>query len=105
MRRPRLPNMIGACAILSGLLALPPHMVAQTLPALDSLPSGVTMEMVERGRTIFHGDGLCVDCHGPDVPEARSSTGTAMPRLPSRPAVSRCRRVAGRTFRPRTSNA
>lgn len=110
MRRPRLPNVIGARAFLFGLLALPPHVVAQTLPPLDSLPPGVTMEMVEQGRTVFHGDGLCADCHGPDaagdigpnltdgewlqekgsylsivevildgVPEARSSTGTAMP--------------------------
>lgn len=108
MRRPRLPNLIGACAL--GLLALPPLAFTQTLPSLDSLPPGVTMEMVEQGRTIFHGAGLCADCHGSDaageigpdltdgewlqekgsylsilevildgVPEARSSTGTAMP--------------------------
>lgn len=25
------------------------------------------MEMVEQGRTIFHGDGLCADCHGADA--------------------------------------
>lgn len=110
MRRPRLPNMIGACAFLSGLLTLPTQVLAQTLPPLDSLPPGVTMEMVEQGRAVFHGDGLCADCHGSDaegdigpdltdgdwlqekgsylsivevihdgVPEARSSTGTAMP--------------------------
>ena len=110
MRRPRLPTVIGACAFLCGLLALPPHALTQTLPLLDSLPPGVSMEMVEQGRTIFHGDGLCVACHGPDaagdvgpdltdgewlqekgsylsivevildgVPEARASSGTAMP--------------------------
>ncbi|HSM09238.1 MAG TPA: c-type cytochrome [Gemmatimonadota bacterium] len=110
MRRPRLPNEIGVCAFLCGLFALPPQVLAQTLPPLDSLPPGVTMEMVEQGRTLFNGDALCADCHGADavgdigpdlsdgewlqekgsylsivevildgVPEARSTTGTAMP--------------------------
>jgi cbb3-type cytochrome c oxidase subunit III len=33
-----------------------------TLP--DSLPPGVTPAMVERGFNAFHGEGLCVNCHG-----------------------------------------
>ena len=28
------------------------------------LPPGVTMEMIELGGAIFHGRGLCVNCHG-----------------------------------------
>lgn len=31
----------------------------------DSLPWGVTMEMVEQGKAIFEGPGLCTQCHGP----------------------------------------
>jgi len=30
----------------------------------DSLPPGVTLAMVTRGYEAFHGDGLCVNCHG-----------------------------------------
>lgn len=40
---------------------------AQTLPALDSLPPGATMAMVENGHDIFHGEGLCATCHGADA--------------------------------------
>ncbi|CAN5616545.1 hypothetical protein BH23GEM6_BH23GEM6_02630 [soil metagenome] len=28
------------------------------------LPAGVTQEMVEQGRQIFHGQGICFTCHG-----------------------------------------
>lgn len=28
------------------------------------LPPGVTQEMVEQGRQIFHGQGICFTCHG-----------------------------------------
>ena len=58
-------------AILSALfawpLAVPSSVSAQTLPAIDSLPPGVTMAMVEQGHDVFHGDGLCVTCHGADA--------------------------------------
>jgi len=32
----------------------------------EALPPGVTMDMVERGRLVFEGGGLCVSCHGPE---------------------------------------
>jgi mono/diheme cytochrome c family protein len=32
--------------------------------APDSLPEGVTAEMVVRGKTIFSGAGVCFACHG-----------------------------------------
>lgn len=32
----------------------------------DSLPPGVTAQMVSEGETIFKGAGLCSVCHGPD---------------------------------------
>jgi mono/diheme cytochrome c family protein len=28
------------------------------------LPAGVTQEMVEQGRQVFHGQGICFTCHG-----------------------------------------
>jgi mono/diheme cytochrome c family protein len=33
--------------------------------AKDSLPEGVTAEMVAKGKKIFGGPGLCMACHGP----------------------------------------
>ena len=33
--------------------------------ATDSLPEGVTAEMVAKGKKIFGGAGLCIACHGP----------------------------------------
>lgn len=33
----------------------------------DSLPLGVTPVMVETGRRVFHGEGGCTKCHGPDA--------------------------------------
>ena len=35
--------------------------------AADSLPGGVSPEMVERGDEVFHGAGGCFDCHGGDA--------------------------------------
>jgi mono/diheme cytochrome c family protein len=31
----------------------------------DSLPQGVTAEMVTKGKKVFGGAGLCMACHGP----------------------------------------
>ena len=33
--------------------------------AADSLPEGVTAEMVAKGKKVFGGPGLCMACHGP----------------------------------------
>lgn len=32
-----------------------------------NLPEGVTMEMVNQGRTLFRGQGTCLACHGPNA--------------------------------------
>lgn len=32
----------------------------------QELPEGVTPEMVEAGRKIYHGEGICFSCHMPD---------------------------------------
>jgi mono/diheme cytochrome c family protein len=34
---------------------------------LPSLPSGMTIQMVQQGDSIFHGKGGCVTCHGTDA--------------------------------------
>ena len=39
------------------------------LPAASAgqeMPAGVTAAMVEQGKEVFVGPGLCVACHGPD---------------------------------------
>jgi mono/diheme cytochrome c family protein len=38
----------------------------------DSLPAGVTLATVERGKKLFQGAGLCLACHGVD---AKGGTG------------------------------
>ncbi|HEX9893986.1 MAG TPA: c-type cytochrome [Gemmatimonadales bacterium] len=50
--------------LLTALVVLVPlSAVAQTA---DSLPPGVTREMVTKGKSVFGGAGLCLACHGPD---------------------------------------
>ena len=43
--------------------------VASAAPAAAQakLPPGVTPAMVEKGKTIFKGTGLCFACHGPEA--------------------------------------
>ncbi len=45
-------------------LVLPVAAVAQ-VP--DSLPDGVTPEMIQEGAQLFNGLGICMACHGPDA--------------------------------------
>jgi cbb3-type cytochrome c oxidase subunit III len=33
----------------------------------QSLPAGVTPEMIKQGDQVFHGGGLCFACHGADA--------------------------------------
>jgi len=33
----------------------------------DSLPPGVSTDMVVRGKAVFLGAGLCIACHGPEA--------------------------------------
>lgn len=54
----------------AGLAAGFALLVAAGTPAAaqlpDSLPSGVTPAMIEKGRKLFGGAGLCMACHGAD---------------------------------------
>lgn len=40
---------------------------AQGVSVPDSLPPGVTIDMVARGKVVFEGEGLCANCHGADA--------------------------------------
>jgi cbb3-type cytochrome c oxidase subunit III len=51
--------------ILTALLAAAPASVAAQ--SKDSLPAGVTKDMVAKGKTVFGGAGLCLACHGVDA--------------------------------------
>ncbi len=59
-------------ALLAGFTLLSvPTARAQQVP--DSLPDGVTAEMVSQGAALYNAQGLCFACHGPDA--------TGMPNL------------------------
>lgn len=48
--------------VVAASLALGPAAAAQARP--DSLPPGVTAKMVEDGKQLWGGQGLCLACHG-----------------------------------------
>ena len=50
------------CLILSGLVCCSLTATAQDRSV--TLPPGVTDEMVRKGNALFHGRGLCFNCHG-----------------------------------------
>jgi len=50
--------------IIAASLLVGPTVAAGQTP--DSLPSGVTPQMIRNGQLLFEGPGLCVSCHGQD---------------------------------------
>ena len=58
-------------ALVSGLAILPVATAVAQVP--DSLPAGVTAEMISDGAALFKAQGLCFACHGADA--------TGMPNL------------------------
>ena len=52
-------------AAVLAILASAAPLVGQ--PPADSMPPGVTMALVERGREVFEGAGGCYNCHGADA--------------------------------------
>ena len=59
-RRTRVAMLIG---MLSGVVAAPGG--AQT-SVPDSLPAGVTIDMIAQGKQVYGGAGVCFACHGMD---------------------------------------
>lgn len=49
-------------SLLTALVLAAPG--AASAQSADSLPPGVTKEMVAKGKSIFTGTGLCLACHG-----------------------------------------
>jgi mono/diheme cytochrome c family protein len=41
-------------------------LVAAPAARAQDLPEGVTQEMIEQGKTVFTGVGICTACHGPE---------------------------------------
>jgi mono/diheme cytochrome c family protein len=55
----------GRYSLLAGLLTLFAVLDAKAqTTASDTLPAGVTTDMVARGKTIYTGAGVCFACHG-----------------------------------------
>jgi cbb3-type cytochrome c oxidase subunit III len=50
--------------VLFCFLSATPALAQVQSVTTDSLPWGVTMDMVEEGKAIFEGPGLCTECHG-----------------------------------------
>ena len=48
-------------------LAVPAAAQGAAAAPSDTLPQGVTAAQIQKGKTIFTGDGLCFACHGPDA--------------------------------------
>ena len=59
----KVARRIGLAVVLTALFSGPA--LAQAVP--DSLPPGVTAEMITTGASLFNGMGLCMACHGPDA--------------------------------------
>jgi len=55
-----LAGLIGALLAGPGTLAAQAH-------ARDSLPAGVTAQMIANGKQIYAGRGVCYACHGQDA--------------------------------------
>lgn len=46
--------------------AAEPQQAAPAAQQAGPLPEGVTQAMVDEGKTLFHGAGICYTCHGQD---------------------------------------
>jgi len=63
MKRPTPLTVAGVALALALSIGAAPA-IAQ---GPDSLPPGVTAAMIEKGRKLFGGAGLCMACHGMDA--------------------------------------
>lgn len=60
---------------LTGVLLATSSVAQAQTRVPDSLPAGVTAEMIADGKRIFHGPGVCYACHG------QNATGGMAPSL------------------------
>ena len=61
---PMMVNALKSVSRIGLLLVLGSIPGAARAQTADSLPAGVTPDMVVRGKTIFTGAGVCFACHG-----------------------------------------
>lgn len=66
-----MDNRIRVGILIAGL-ALTGGFAPVAAAAQDSLPAGVTKELIDRGKKVFTGPGICFACHGM---EAKGATG------------------------------
>ena len=64
LRALRVVSLIVAVG-LGGAPALASGIDVAAMP--DSLPPGVTAAMIKQGYMVFHGEGLCINCHGEEA--------------------------------------
>jgi mono/diheme cytochrome c family protein len=64
-RRSAYPTALRAGLFL--VLAASAGVFTAAAQAPDSLPPGVTAAMIEKGKKLFGGAGLCMACHGADA--------------------------------------
>lgn len=62
---------VGLALLVAAWLGLDPApgtpIASPAAAVAQELPDGVTPELVERGRRLFHGAGACTTCHGDDA--------------------------------------
>ena len=66
--RIRILMLLGAVTVAPGVVWVAAHPGDEPVAAVavaDTLPPGVTPAMVDAGRKLYGGAGLCVACHGP----------------------------------------
>ena len=68
-------------SLIVGLAVSPARAAAQSDSAADSLPAGVTPEMVTPGKAVFTKTGLCFACHG------ATGQGAVCPNLTANPWI------------------
>jgi mono/diheme cytochrome c family protein len=52
---------------LAGVAGLALILSSSPVAAQSALPDGVTQAMVDKGKEVYHKDGLCYACHGQDA--------------------------------------
>ena len=68
MHPARLLPLPWALALVAPVaLAAPEIAPAQAATPAPALPDGITSAMIEEGRKLYQGEGLCLACHGPDA--------------------------------------
>jgi mono/diheme cytochrome c family protein len=66
LRDPRSPEAVQQPARPAAPIEAPPTTPAADPQLAGGLPPGVTAQMVQEGHRIYHQQGICFTCHGPN---------------------------------------